>query len=48
MVIVDGNVHIFDKLDNNNLKQESFKNKLPFKKYFTNIQGNIQTFNGNI
>ena len=34
MVIVDGNVHIFDKLDNNNLKQESFSNKLPFMELF--------------
>ena len=34
MVIVDGNVHIFDKLENNNLKLESFKNKLPFMEIF--------------
>ena len=32
MVIVDGNVHIFDKLENNKL--ESFKNKLPFMEIF--------------
>ena len=46
MVIGDRNVHIlnrFDKSDINNLTY-----KYPLWKYFMSIQGNIQTFNGNI